>query len=271
VIRRRLFEHFGFLLVLLLLSGTALGTLARPRDAHECILDAALVVIVSQQTADDYRIEEVFLGDHNPGDSLHLPGLKLFTRREEMPDIIDPILPNTRILLFLQHKKDDPNAWEPTSYGYCFFWVQESSRVFQLREIARQAVTLRQRWEQAASIPEPRKRVEALWPYLHLREYGARIFERTKLELQKTGPVAGDYIAEQLDALPRLDWPLLCHEAGVYGSEKLHQTVIRNVRDQQQLYERLVVGRGLDRKAAVEDWNALPDEAIDASGGVYYG
>lgn len=258
------------LVVSLLLSDSALSRIVPQRDARQGILDAALVVIVKPQTATEYEIEEAFWGDASPGDSIHLPGFRLFTMQRYGPDLVEPISPGTRILLFLQHKKEDPSRWEPTQHGYCCFWVHDPGRVFELRNIAQEAMALRQRWEEAASIPDPRQRVEALWPYLRLMQYGSRFFERTKLELHKAGPVAGDYFAEQFDEMSRQDRSLLYHEAAAYGSEALHQTLIHHIKSQQQLYEHLLVEHGLDGKAVLEDWNNISEEIRNIYGEVYY-
>lgn len=260
MIGTRAFSHIGVLLVLLLATETASSRIVPRRDARQGILDAELVAIVSQRAADEYRIEEVFWGDARVGDSIRLKDFNLFTKQQYGSDIIDPISPATRILLFLQHKKGDMSSWEPTDYGYCFFWVQEPARVFELRNIAQQAVALRRRWEDATKIPDPRKRVEALWPYLRLREYGTSFLEHTKVELRKVGPVAGDYFAEQFDAMPYLDRSLLYYESGSYGSERLHQTLIRHLKNQQQAYEGVLAAHGLEGKAVLENWNSVPQD-----------
>ena len=44
--------------------------------------------------------------------------------QREGPNIVEPITANTRILLFLQHKKDRSAEWEPTYFSDSFFWVQ---------------------------------------------------------------------------------------------------------------------------------------------------
>ena len=192
-----------------LLSGEAVsGRIVPRRDARQGVLDAQLVVIVSQRAGEEYQIEEVFWGDARVGDSLLLPDFRLATKQGFSPDLIDPISANTRILLFLRHKAGGSNTWEPTDHGYCYFWAQEPGRVFELRAIAQQAVGLRKRWEDAASIPDPQKRVEALWPFLRLMEYGPEFFRRTREELRRIGPVAGDYFAEHFYS--KVVWIALC-------------------------------------------------------------
>ncbi len=242
--------------------------LVRQPSAREGVLDAQLVAIVRQKASDTFQLEEVFWGDAEAGDSISLPGFKLSTTQEYGPDLIEPISSSTRILLFLQHKKDDPNSWEPTDYKSCFFWVQKPDRVFQLRNMAQEAVALLRRWEQATSISDPQKRVEALWPYIHIREYGLSFLEHTKAELRKTGPVAGDYFAEKFDAMSPDDRSPLYYEAGSYGSERLHQTLISEVKKDRQLYEQLLASHGLDGRAVLENWNSVPQDVRNAYGEV---
>jgi hypothetical protein len=197
-----------------------------------------------------------------------LPGFKLFTNQEEGPDLTEPISSSTRILLFLQHRKDDASSWEPTDYGNCFFWVQESGKVFQLRSMAQGAVALRRHWEDAVRTPDPRKRVEALWPYLHLRDYGVSFLDHTKAELRKIGPIAGDYFAEQFDAMAPDDRSLLYYEAGSLGSERLHQSMIRHLKNEQEAYEGFLAARGLDGKAVLENWNSVPQDIQQVHGDI---
>ena len=251
-------------MVLLVLSETALGGTRRLRDARLGVLDATLVVIVRQQAADEFQIEETFWGDKKRGDSLQLPGFRLFTVPEDGPDIVEPISTGTRILLFLRPASAEASRWEITDYGHCFFWVQEPGRIFELRNTALQAVAMRRRWEEAASVPDPLRRVEALWPFLRLREYGTSFLEHTKLELRKIGPVAGDYFAEQFDAMSHDDRSELYYESGSYGSEKLHQRMILQLKTQQRAYEGFLAVHGLDGKAFLQNWNSVPQDVRDA-------
>src|SRR5690348_10354693 len=98
----------GLLLLLCLVLATSevLGKLVASRDPRNGVLDAELVVIVSHVAVDGFQVQEVFLGNANNGDSIELPGFRLFTPQREGPDIVEPITANTRILLFLRHKKD---------------------------------------------------------------------------------------------------------------------------------------------------------------------
>lgn len=272
----KLTSIFLFCVPLVVLSSADLGftKLVRPRSAREGILDAQLVAIVRQKAPDLYEIEEVYWGNAEAGDSISLQGFQLSTRQEYGADLIDPISSETRILLFLRHKTDDPSGWEPTDYGYCFFWVQETERIFQLRNTAQAAVALRRRWEEAASIPDPQRRVEGLWPYIHLQEYGVSFLEHTKAELRKTGQVAGDYFAQQFDGMSPDDRSPLYYEAGSYGSEKLHQTMIRQLRREQQDFQGFLATRGLSGRAFLENWNSVPQDIKDAYGdisGILYG
>jgi hypothetical protein len=264
----------GILIVFLVSCQAAQARLVPRRDARDGVLDAQLVVIVRQNSADVYEIDEVFLGKAAPGDSISLPGFQLATRQSIGPDKLERISNATRILLFLQHKKNDPNAWEPTDYGYCFFWVQEPDRVFELRNIARSAVALRHRWEDAARLTDLQERVEALWPYIYLRDYGVSFLEHTKVELRKAGVIAGDYFAGQFDNMSPDERSPLYYEAGSYGSEKLHQTMIRHLEIEQLTIESFEVAHSFDAKALRENWNSMPKDVRSLYGdipGLLYG
>jgi hypothetical protein len=77
-------------------------------DYREGILDEELVCIVSQKAADLFKVDEVFLATGPAVESVRLPGFQLVTEQQYGPDIVVPITPNTRILLYLRHKKDAP-------------------------------------------------------------------------------------------------------------------------------------------------------------------
>ena len=240
-------------------------------DYRNGILDAELVIIVLQHSPGSFRVEEVFLGNANKGDSIELPGLRLFTEQQNGPDIVEPITPETRVLLFLHHKKDVPGAWEPTYFGYSFFWVQDSAQLTRLVTTAEQAVALRHQWEEAASISDLRRRAEALWPFLSMKDYGPDFLEHTKSALRNISPVSGDYFAEQFDSMPRWNRTDLLKDAGAYGGDKLHRTLTNYVAAQQQLYESSALTYKLDRNDALATWNTLPDNVKDIYGDIYYG
>src|SRR5262245_7893783 len=133
----------GFLLLFPLRINSS-ARLAPPRDPREGILDASLVSIARPETQDLFTIEEVFLGDQSAGDMIKLPAFKLYTIQESGPEVVEPMTPDTRILLFLRSKE---NTWEVTYYGYCFFWRHELEKVKELRAIAEKTVSLRRDWE----------------------------------------------------------------------------------------------------------------------------
>lgn len=253
---------------LLLMPGSVLGKLIPLRDAREGVLDAQLVAIVSHQTQDDYEIQEVFLGDGKPGDSLHIPGFKLITLQPLGPDIIEPISPQTRILIFLKRKKDDLNSWEPTAWGYCFFWVQDPGRVSQLRNIAQQAVQLRRQFEQAASIPDPQVRVEDLYPFLW--DHGASFLEHTKEELLKAGPVAGDYIADRLESMTFSQRSSLIRVRCPCVGEKLHSALLRHLQIEQNLWDDYVKAHGADPRSSNALYLGSPEAVRDADSDMAY-
>jgi hypothetical protein len=256
---------------LLLVGNASFAKLVARRDFRDGILDAELVVIVLHQSADSFRVEEVFLGNANKGDSIELPGFRLFTEQQYGPDIVEPITSDTRILLFLHHKKEASTAWEPTYFGYSFFWVQNPQQMTQLSKTADQAVALRRQWEEAANISDPMRRAEALWPFLSMKNYGPSFRDHTKSALENIAPVSGDYFAEQFDNMPSWDRADLFKNAGAYGGDKLHRTLTNYVAAQQQLYEGSVLTYRLDHNDALASWNTMPEYVKDIYGDIYYG
>ena len=256
---------------LLLPSCVSLAKLVPARDYRNGILDAELVVIVSQESPGSFRVEEAFLGSTNRGDPIELPGFRLFTEQQYGPDIVEPMTPNTRTLLFLRHKKDMPAAWEPTYFGYSFFWVQNLEQLPQLQKTAEQAVALRRRWEAAANTPDLRHRAEALWPFLSMNDYGPDIREHTKSALQKIAPTSGDYFADHFDELAHWDRMDLFKSSGAYGGDKLHEKLTNHIKAQQEFYESFAATYKLNTHNALTSWSTMPDSVKDSYGDIYYG
>lgn len=256
---------------LLLSSSVSFAKLVPARDYRNGILDAELVVIVSRESPSSFRVEQAFLGSANSGDSIELPGFRLFTFQQYGPDIVEPITPDTRILLFLRHNKEMPAAWEPTDFGYSFFWVQNPEQVPQLRKTAEQAVGLRRRWEEAANTPDLRRQAEALWPFLSMKDYGPSFLEHTKSTLQKIAPISGDYFAEHFDEMPQWNRMDLFKNAGAYGGNKLHQKLTNYIKAQQNFYESSATTYKLNDHNALTSWNTMPESVKDSYGDIYYG
>jgi hypothetical protein len=253
-------------LLLFLLCVESSARLVPKRNPREGVLDASLVSIVRPETQDWFRIEEVFLGDQSAGDSINLPGFKLYTIQEHGPELVEPMTPDTRILLFLKNKED---GWEVTDYGYCFFWRHEPEKLKELRAIAEETVSLRRSWEAARDTADEQLRVEALWPYLW--GHGVSFLKHTERELQKIGPVAGDYIARKFEVLTHRQLVTLMPELGAYGGERSHQTLIERLKSRQRLYERLLVERGTTDERLIEDWNHTPEEVREIYSELYNG
>lgn len=268
-------DHLGrslavlVLLAVILLADRSYAREAPLRDSREGVLDASLVVIVRKHQADDFRIEEVMLGPKKVGDLITVPNFRLYTVQERGPEKVEPITPQTRILLFLRPKARVPDALEVTGCGYCFFWVHEPGNVAELRRIAEKAVGLRRSWEKARDIRDQQKRVEALWPYLW--DHGRSFLEHSRKELQKTGAVAGDYIAERLPNLSHRQRMTLLPRLGAWGGERLHAAVIAHLKQQQKLFEAILVELGPNARDLWEDWDKVPDTMKEAYGELYYG
>jgi len=266
--RAAFFSSVWVLLLFLLLAQPCNAKVIPVRDPRAGVLDSSDVVIVSQVEKDHFQIEEIFLGEANIGDILYLPNFRLFTYQQYGADIVEPITPDTRILLFLKHAKDDLAAWEITAYGYCFFWVHSLSKVPELRKKAADAVALREAWEAARDVPDEQLRVKALWPYLWNQD---RLFcDHTKKELQKIRPAAGDYIASQFALLDKSQLMTLIRDIGLYGGEQLHQVMVEFLRARQQQFEKSLVQTG--PRAELYKYNReIPDLAVDIAGEIFYG
>jgi hypothetical protein len=256
----------GIFLVILLIADNAYPKIVVRTDPRDGVLDASLVLVVRQVERDTFSGEEVFLGESPAGDIINLPGFRLKTEQEWGPAKIDPITPDTRILLFLKRKDD---GWEITHYNSCYFWVHDPNKVAELRTKARQAVQLRKEWEEARDLPDQARRVEMLWPYLW--DHGVSFLSRTQSELEKTGSVAGDYLAERLASLDHRKRNLLLPDLSRYGGERLHTALIQLLRDQKESYEQYGASHDLKSISGVNDWNRLPDKVKAARGELYYG
>ena len=91
---------------LLAFTTPAIAKLTSGFDYRVGILDADLVCIVSQKAPDVFKVDEVFLATGPAVESIRLPGFQLATEQQYGPDIVEPITPNTRILMYLRHIKD---------------------------------------------------------------------------------------------------------------------------------------------------------------------
>ena len=259
-------------LCIALVASNTFARMVPRKDPLDGVLDAQLVVIVRQWPVENtkvFKIEDVFLGDKKKGDDIDLGELKLETIQESGPPMVEPITPETRILVFLQHSKESPRRWEPTYYQESVFWVQRSQDVLLLRRAAERAVDLRQRWERAAKLSDLKQRVYALWPFLSLENYGVSFSKHTQAELRKAKPVAGEYFAAHFDEMSHDERMLLLPAAGGYGSEKLQVKLRTHLYQLRQEYEHFVARSGTLPKNV--DWNTMPEDVKDATGELYYG
>ena len=256
----------------ILVTLSAFGRLVPLKDPADGVLDAELVVIVQRSPIGKpglFRILEVFLGDKKRDDSIDLGDFTLSIVQRYGPSVVEPITQDTRILLFLQRKQDSSTEWEPTYFKEMFFWVQRPEEVALLRRAAERAVDLRQQWEQAANISDPKQRVEALWPFLAIRRYGVSFFKHTESELRKAKPASGEYFAQHFDDMSHNERMSLLPSAGAYGSEMLHEKLRRYLDDQQRRYEQFVAASG--RHPRDIQWNSMPENVQEIAGGAYYG
>ena len=263
------------LIAALIASLLTLGAFARivpTKDPLDGVLDAELVVTVGLPPSGKpgfFVIEEVFLGDLRLGDSIDLGDFKLSIPQEFGVPIVEPITSETRILLFLQKVKDSPTLWKPTNFEESFFWVRRTKEMALLRRAAERAVDLRTQWEKAVSIPDPKQRVAALWPFLALHTYGVSFLKHTECELQKAAPAAGEYFADRLDEMTHNERMLLLPKAGAYGSKRLHDKLIKHLNERQHVYEAYIASSA--RLPREVEWSSMAGNAQDAAGEIYYG
>jgi hypothetical protein len=256
----------------LLVSNTVIFAKLLPaKDYRNGSLDAEFVTIVSQQKPNSFKIEEVFLGGAATGGPIRLPGFRLITEQQYGPDIVEPITPNTRILLYLRHEKDTPSDWEIVDFGNCFFWVQNPEQTQQLRNLAQKAIELRRQWEEVSNISDPMQRAAAWWPFLSARDFGSSVARHTKLALQKIAPASGDYFAEHFDDMPTWDRMDLYRDAGAYGGEKLHEKLTSFIQTQQKIYESYAATHDLTGHDAQAVWYTMPVAVRDSTGNIYFG
>jgi hypothetical protein len=256
-------------MVLLGVSQWAWARIPPVRDARLGVLDATLVAITHHQSGDLYKIDEILLGVRPADGIIEVPAFCLYTVQQWGPEKTEPITERTRILMFLKPKREDGNAFEVTSYGYCFFWVQDPDRVPDLRRIGMEAVNLRRSWEKARDVVDPQQRVTALWPYLW--DGGSSFLESTKKELQKTGVTAGDYMAQMLPTLNHGQRMTLLPHLGLYGGTRLHAWLIQHLRQRQALYEASLSEYDPNGKGPGENWDRAPDQIKEISAELYYG
>src|SRR5262249_40710816 len=196
-----------------------------------------------------FQVEEVFLGNAVKGQQLALPGFQLMWQDPGRLGMerFEPIQANTRILMFLKPIASLPASpifaygrhgeWAVAAGGLCYFWT-DSTRIESLRKMAASAVKLRRSWEAARDVPDLRKRVEALWPFLW--SPSGCCYSQTLAEFQKVGPIAGDYIAEQLSSIDPYPKSLLLATAAMYHSDRLHTALVRELKRQWAAWERLL-------------------------------
>jgi hypothetical protein len=255
-----------------LVTLSAFARIVPNKDPLDGVLDAELVVIAGPSLSGKpgiFRIDEAFLGELHAGDSIDLGDFKLSVIQRYGPPKIEPITPATRILFFLQRAKNSATLWKPTYFEESYFWVQRTEDVALLKRAAERAVNLRREWEKAAATPDLRLRVAELWPFLSLPTYGVSFLQHTQFELQKAAPVAGEYFADHLDGMSHNDRMSLLPEAGVLGSNRLHDKLRKHLDLQRHIYEEYIAALG--RLPSERDWTTMPESANNATGETYYG
>ena len=244
----------GLLATLMALQCAAIcnAKLIPRRDPLDGAIDATIIAILSPQSPGVFRIEESFLGAIYPGQDLRLPGFALVVEDRTSPvagvERTEPMDANTRVLVFLKPAKDVPKQyarygdWAVAGYGNCYFYTHNPHDLTELRSLASSALTLRYSWEAARDIPDERRRVEALWPFLW--DHNSSCFDATKAELVRIGPIAGDYIAEQFDSMTYVQRGRLLWEIANYRSSRLHKAVAEDLVKQEQLWAELLSRHG---------------------------
>ena len=281
----------GVFLLLFLSQPPGAAKIIPRRDPLDAALDSTLIVIMKEQSQDRFEVEEVFLGDVVKGQILVLPAFRLIVEDTSSfisgRERVEPIYSNTRILVFL---KPDPVAladgqerphWVVAGHGNCYFWSHDPSNLESLRAMAKKALALRTSWETARQLAYKQQSAEALWPYLW--NYNHSCYKQTETALQGLGAVAGDYIAGQLERMSYQQKGLFLIHSSTYGSVRLHDALIRELKMQQGLWEEVLHRRKgfaaydeIDRPGRMHynprrTQDADVDEAADINGVLYYG
>src|SRR5262249_23468559 len=141
------------------------------RDPLDGALDATVVAIVKQQSADVFQVEETFLGVVKPGQTLRLPDFVLVVEDRSSDIVIagaertEPINADTRILIFLKPADITRKQyvrygdWAIAGFGNCYFYTQNPRDLTELRSLAGDALELRHSWERARDIRDEWGRV----------------------------------------------------------------------------------------------------------------
>lgn len=256
---------------LLAFNSSANAKLTADFDYRMGILDADLVCIVSQRAPGVFKVDEVFLATGPAPESIRLRGFQLATQQQYGPDIVEPLTPNTRILMYLRRKKDAPSSWEVLDHGLSFFWVQSPEQTPQLRSFAEKGVDLRRRFEAASNIPDPLQRATALWSFLDMNTFGPEVARRAEEVLKRTAPVSGDYFAEHFNELPRDQRMDLLRDAGEYGGDNLHETVKEFISEQEKFFDGYATAHKLSGELDQKQWYSMPPTVRDSPGYVSYG
>src|ERR1035437_652600 len=283
-------RQVGVFLLLSLSQLPCAGALIPRRDPLDAALDSTVIVVMKQQSQDAFQVEEVFLGDVAKGQTLLLPGFKLVVEDTSSlisgRERIEPIQSNTRILVFLKPASAVPANWQQlglwaiAGFGKCYFWGHDPGHMDSLREKAKQALTLRSSWEAARNLPDRKQRAEALWPYLW--NYNHSCYRQTEASLQEIGTVAGDYIAGRLEDMSYQQKDVFLNHFAAYGSVRLHDELIRELKRQQAAWDVLLRRRtsatydeidppGRMRYYPRHTEDAEPDEASAINGVLYQG
>lgn len=272
------FHRLLVVALVLLIPFPAFGRISRIKDSRSAVFESELVVIVSHDEGDTYKIEEVFLQTGEAQDALavgntvSVPGFSLFS---DAPDfnargvIRHEMTDDTRILLFLKRVQDKPGEWEVAGHGYCFFWVNAPSKIDTLRREATAAVSLRTEWEKAAAIEDPKARVAALWPFLWKDSWKCSLM--TREELVKTGEVAGDFVAERFPFLSHSERMKLLSHFGRFGGDKLHSVLVSHLKNLQGWYPAYAPEPGPDGRLPENEWAALSANGREIWSELYYG
>lgn len=258
------------LLLCLILPSTGFARIVPVKNPLDGVLDAQLVLIVRKGPNPRlFRVDQVFWGDAKPGDLIDLGEFRLATVQQYGPPVIDPIAPETRILVFLKHENDPSAPWQPTYFQEAYFWVQKPEDEPRLRNDAQRTVEARRQWEKVRNISDPATRVAAFWPFLSFDTYGVSFYEHTKTELELAKPQSGEYFASHFEDLSTNQRGMLLPSAGNFGSDQLHQKLQTFLEQEMNAYKSFVNEFG--RVPTQEDWNTLPSKIKDVTGNIYYG
>jgi len=265
-------------LLVLCIAAPALAETAPRQDPNDAVFTATAVVIVAPDKPDTFTIERSYRGDLAIGSKIELPKFKLITYGLLQEPHVQPLTDDTRILMFLRPDAKNPAVLEITDWGYAYF-TRDVAKIDELEAIAKRAIALHKKWQDARDLPDRQDRVEALFPYLLEWRPDARQHRHTDrscrtltlAELAKLNPASGDYLATRLATVSPRDREHLLQDISELPSPAAHGAAIVSVDRALERFSTYLADHNLKTLDARKNWLDLPEQLQDDYAIAYYG